>query len=102
MAARRVRPLGQAARDGERGRAFELGGKRILHATGKIQSAQALADCEGALLIVNVTLDTAGEGCLVIDLAFLRRNGSVAISTSDHGLRIVTARDVEGVRLWSQ
>lgn len=84
-------------------RELYLDGVRVLHATGKIRSAKAIEGCHlGDLVIVNVVAADNSRSCEVIDLAFLRENGSVAVDTASGGLQIRTARDIEGLRLWSQ
>ncbi len=41
-------------------------------------------------------------GCLVIDAYLLRRTGALAVWAGPEGLRLVTAAEVQGRRLWSR
>lgn len=80
---------------------FDLGDKRVLHATGKVAAAQAVARCHDVdMVVVNVVLEGA-DGCLVFDLGRLRKVGALAVSSADGDLQVVTARDLAGTRLWS-
>jgi competence protein ComEC len=79
-----------------------LGDDRILHATGKEASANALDHCaEVALVIVDVALATAADGtpCQVYDARRLRRSGSLAISPGPGGLVVTEAAAQD--RPWS-
>ncbi|MDA8585943.1 ComEC family competence protein [Rhodobacteraceae bacterium] len=80
---------------------FSVGGAEVLHATGKVAAAKAVADCEAyALVVVNVDL-TAPKGCAVYDLKRLRREGALSLEPDLDGLKIISSRDVRGQRLWS-
>jgi competence protein ComEC len=80
---------------------FDLGAARVLHATGKVAAAEAMELCDTAdVLVVNVILEPQA-GCDLFDLKRLRKEGALALSEGETGLRIVTARDVTGSRLWS-
>ncbi len=83
-------------------RAFDLGKARIVHATGKVASRVALGDCQAAtLLISNAYLD-APAGCQVYDAKRLAGSGTLAIYATQDGLRVVSAAELAGRRLWSQ
>ncbi len=78
-----------------------LGTAVIRHATGKVAAAAAIDACgEVALLIVNVPA-VAPEGCRLYDIKRLRDTGALAIRNGTDGLKIVTARELSGRRLWS-
>lgn len=80
---------------------FDLGEARVVHATGKVAATEALDLCDTAdLLVVNVVLEAQAD-CVLFDLKRLRKEGALALSEGAAGLRIVTARDVTGHRLWS-
>ena len=75
---------------------------RLYHATGKRAAAEAVARCgEVEMVVVNVAVD-APAGCKVYDAKRLDRTGALAIERGPEGPRVVTARQVAGVRLWSQ
>ncbi|NSX55688.1 ComEC/Rec2 family competence protein [Sulfitobacter sp. 1151] len=77
---------------------IRVGGQSLLHATGKSARQQA-SDCDGAAwLIVNVDIEEMPD-CTVLTPDILRQTGAVAIS---HDLKITTAREAAGLRLWNQ
>ena len=73
-----------------------LGGKR---------AAAALTDCaRGAWVVLNTAPPegrVADLPCTVVTPESLRRTGSIALFASPDGVRVVTARDFSGTRLWS-
>ena len=80
---------------------FDLGGARVLHATGKVAAAEALEMCGKVdLLVVNVVVEPQAN-CVLFDLKRLRKEGALALSEDEEGLQITTARDKTGHRLWS-
>jgi competence protein ComEC len=84
-----------------RQRMATLDGAVILHATGKAASAKALAACGTvAMVIVNVAADPP-EGCRLYDIRRLRDTGALAVYPGPDGLRVVSAREKSGRRLWS-
>lgn len=81
---------------------IEAGGITLIHATGKVASAAAVARCgEVSVVVVNVALE-APKGCAVYDARRLRDTGALAVTQGPEGPRIVTVHDVTGKRLWSQ
>jgi competence protein ComEC len=91
----------QAFEESGRQRELHLGPAVIRHATGKTAAQAALVGCEEvSLLIVNVPL-AAPQGCKLYDIRRLRESGALAIRSGPDGLRILSARDVSGRRLWS-
>ncbi|NNL73808.1 MAG: DUF4131 domain-containing protein [Silicimonas sp.] len=100
-------PAGQAvAHDrmafGGAPRWLEVEGMTILHATGKRASAEAIASCQDATIVVVNARVEAPEGCDVYDAKRLAATGALAIERGPDGPRVVTARELTGVRLWSQ
>jgi len=85
---------------GQKSRAI-LGAERVLQLRGA-RVVEATQGCDGASLLVLTVPDTATRPCAVIDAARLRAEGSHAVYLEpEGGLRIVTARDVTGARLWN-
>ena len=83
-------------------RRFEVGGGTILHATGKVAAAEALAVCgEVALVVVNIRAD-APPGCEVYDARRLSITGALAIDAEEGGPSVTSAREWTGDRLWSR
>ena len=83
-------------------RRFEVGGGTILHATGKVAAAEALAACgEAALVVVNIRAETP-PGCEVYDARRLAQTGALAIEAGEDGPKVTSARDRTGDRLWSR
>ena len=82
-------------------RALQTDAGLILHATGKVAGGEAAARCRDAILVVvNVNLPSV-QGCNIFDATRMRETGSLALYT-DGDFRIVTARQLQGARLWSQ
>lgn len=78
-------------------------GAGVVHVTGK-RAAAGLGPCAaGEVVVLNVAAAEApgARGCDVWDLARLRQSGAVAIHGSGTSRRVVTSREVSGVRLWS-
>ncbi len=74
----------------------------IVHVTGK-KAASSAPECDGGILVSNEKLVRRQPGCLVFDPATLRATGAVALSLASGGsIKIVTARQIAGERLWSQ
>lgn len=76
------------------------GGLRITAIKGK-RAAAALTDCKGADWLVVNSDPPAGLDCTVIDPASLRRTGALALYATDKAVRIVTAHERAGARLWN-
>jgi competence protein ComEC len=85
----------------EKGRAVH-GAVHITHITGKRAAANPPA-CGGGVLVSNIDLQTTMTNCLTFDPAELRHTGAVGLSWTQNGaLKITTARQLAGERLWSQ
>ena len=85
-----------------RSREIFFEGRKIVHATGNKAAAFALSRCQEAWIVVlNVKAD-GRNGCLIFDSMRLSETGSLAVTKTENGPRIITARDVTGNRLWSQ
>ncbi|NNE81267.1 MAG: DUF4131 domain-containing protein [Silicimonas sp.] len=94
-----------AGRDGfvtsGRLRWFKVGDTEILHATGKKAAAVAIEYCGRVALIVVNVVASAPKRCLLYDINRLRDTGALAIEPESAGVRVVTARELVGDRLWS-
>ena len=102
-------PVGQseafdrAANQSEtRFRIYKIGTKTVSHATGKVAGQNAVAQCDQTdIVIVNINI-AGNERCTVFDTDALRKTGALAFYNKDGALKVVTARDRQGARLWSQ
>lgn len=79
----------------------EQGQGVLHHVTGKRATA-AFDTCAKADLVVMNVVQPHNLPCQVIDLNSLRETGALALYPQANGLRIVTAREVTGVRLWNK
>ncbi|SPH17709.1 ComE operon protein 3 [Defluviimonas aquaemixtae] len=81
-----------------------LGTVAAWHFTGKGAESRAAAACrDGALVILSARWEGAEPGtCQVYDAARLRQTGALAVHLDDGKLRIVTAREIAGDRLWNR
>jgi len=74
----------------------------ILHATGKRAGQRAVDLCsEADIVVVNVRISREPD-CHVYDSARLAKTGALAFFSNSDGVKIVTARQRQGARLWSQ
>nr|WP_090059105.1 ComEC/Rec2 family competence protein [Celeribacter neptunius] len=85
---------------------LDLGGLRIRQVTGRGWQEAARAACaEADLVILNQLWEEAPlTDCLLIDLGFLCKSGSLALSASSAGggaLRLTSAYGASGLRLWN-
>ncbi len=77
-----------------------IGSVPVLHVAGKTAAA-ALEGCGGAdVLVLSVPAERAFS-CEVYDPVRLRDTGALALYPLEDGLRIVTARERSGSRLWN-
>ncbi|GGX61388.1 hypothetical protein GCM10007385_33100 [Tateyamaria omphalii] len=77
-------------------------GPRIVHLSGKRAAAGFSGCVKGDIVVSNTKLaDAANLPCLVLSPPILRRTGAIAFVETGNGLRIRTARDVAGDRMWS-
>lgn len=89
-------------REEGRMRWIPIGGRVVLHATGKVAAAEAVARCASVdLVVVNVDV-TPPKGCVLYDADRLMKTGSLAVRVGEAGLSVTTARDLGGLRLWSR
>lgn len=89
-------------REDGRMRWIPIGDRFVLHATGKVAAAAAVEICKSAdLVVVNVAIKPP-TGCSIYDASRLRTTGSLAVALGESGLKVTTARDLGGLRLWSQ
>lgn len=78
------------------------GAPGILHLSGKRAAAAFQGCAKGDIVVSNTELAGAAQlPCLVLSPPVLRRTGSVALINTGDGLRLLTARDVSGDRMWS-
>lgn len=80
-----------------------IGGRALLHLTGKSALRKVAPGChDGALIVLNSRMSEMVAGnCQVYDQRRLRRTGSIAAYLAPDGLRMVTARDLSGWRYWN-
>ena len=94
-----------AARDGfnyREGAIFiDITGQRISALRGRGAETRLPEVCATSALVIAANEVAPPIGCVVYDLARLRETGSLAIWPSEDGLRIVTAAELSGRRLWS-
>lgn len=77
-------------------------GISITHLSGK-RAAAAFSGCSnGDLVVSNTELDVPGAvPCLVLSPSVLRKTGAVALIETGGEIRLQTARDIAGDRMWS-
>ncbi|MEK6217033.1 MAG: hypothetical protein N2B03_07430, partial [Boseongicola sp.] len=74
----------------------------ILHATGKRAGQKAINRCADVdTVVVNVRVPRK-PGCNIYDSARLARTGALALYPTGDGVKIITARQRQGARLWAQ
>lgn len=79
-----------------------LGGWSIVQVSGKTALAD-MAGCGGADILISNQRSAGDRPCLTLDLTFLRASGAVAFDANPDGsLRMMTARDVTGLRPWNR
>ncbi|MFD2738664.1 ComEC/Rec2 family competence protein [Sulfitobacter aestuarii] len=85
-----------------RGAPMRLGRIPVLHLTGK-RAASAFVGCRhGQIVVSSVKLPAdIAASCEVFDPARLKETGAVALYREGEKLRLVTARDRAGARLWN-
>lgn len=88
--------------DGSQGdRRAELGSNTVRHITGRGRTVRASEPCVRGLVVVNTSLELRPPGpCHVLDTDALRRSGSVAVYVDGASLRLVSANETVGDRLW--
>ncbi|RPE71191.1 competence protein ComEC [Pacificibacter maritimus] len=80
-----------------------LSGISIAHVSGRGWQARADAACKSYdIVILNQDLDFSAElPCLMLDLSYLERSGSLAFFADPDGIQIQTAHGASGIRLWT-
>ncbi|WP_127900376.1 ComEC/Rec2 family competence protein [Solirhodobacter olei] len=86
-------------------RAFEVAGRPAVVLTGKSAAGALAGACHTAALVVSPA--RAGRahlpgGCVLLDGWVLRRSGALALRRQDGRLVFVSARAVQGDRLWTR
>ncbi|MDQ7072232.1 MAG: ComEC/Rec2 family competence protein [Rhodobacterales bacterium] len=81
---------------------IDLGVGGVLHQVSGKRATAAFDTCAKADLVVMNVTQPRDLPCRVIDLDSLRETGSLALYSDKTGLRIVSARDITGVRLWNK
>ena len=82
-------------------------GRALRHLPGKSGPERAPAACrDGAILVLNQPWKAPppsqrDEPCTVLDPEALRETGAVALLAAGDGVRLVTARERSGHRLWN-
>ncbi len=81
----------------------DLSGTTIAHFSGKGSAGRAGDACNGgALVILSEEWSGPAGPCLMYDKSKLRETGALAVYVGSDGLRILTARDAAGDRLWNR
>ncbi len=92
--------LGFAGQKGEL--EFELAGDTMVYLSGRGARDRVSAACKRAVMVViTVQLEPQDYGCEVYDPLRLRDTGSLAISAGQGGLKILSAAEQTGARLWN-
>ncbi|MEM9850469.1 MAG: ComEC/Rec2 family competence protein, partial [Pseudomonadota bacterium] len=87
---------------GEAGaRLFEIGALRAVHLTGRGARDRLSEACEFADIVVYSGEAESPASCNLFDQSRLRETGALAIFADPDGVRIVTAADRAGQRLWN-
>lgn len=101
QAAAHARWMGAWVQPDTPGQVARVAGQRITHITGK-KAAASPPPCDAGLLISNQKLADMPRTCRVFSPESLRATGAVAIEIArDGALKITTARDTAGDRIWS-
>ncbi|MEH6833777.1 MULTISPECIES: ComEC/Rec2 family competence protein [Falsihalocynthiibacter] len=79
----------------------EFNGYSILQLSGKKANELLEAGCRTHDLVVTNVKSEPLEGCMLIDPITLRKTGSIAVYQTPSGLKMITAHQLEGQRLWS-
>lgn len=81
-----------------------VAGEQVAYLWGKkLSSDQTSAACRSAkILIAPQYKDEVIGACQAPTLKELRKGGAVAVLKTQHGLRVQTARDKSGTRLWNR
>lgn len=75
----------------------------VRHFTGKDAQSRALAACDrGTLILIDKNWSGPVPECLLYDARRLKATGALAFYPGIDGLRIVTARELAGERLWNR
>lgn len=84
----------------DKARHTQVGGVDFTHLVGK-KAGLAVADCvAGEVVVLSVSQDRTGP-CDIYDPLRLRQTGSIAFYSTKNGLRVVTAKERAGARLWN-
>lgn len=87
---------------GEAGaRVFQIGSMRVVHLTGRGARERLSEACEVADIVVYSGEAENLGACNLFDQSRLRATGALAIFAEGDGVRIVTAADRAGQRLWN-
>ncbi len=78
----------------------EIAGLRVLNVRGATALA-AIEGCGGADIMITNQDSSARQGCEVFDIRRLRTTGALAAWVEDGKLRLVSAREMTGNRLWN-
>lgn len=81
-------------------RRFDLAGSGIVHLAGRGALDRVAEACRTASLVI-IARDAPGAPCAVLDAAHLRRTGALAVWPEAGKLRLVSAAERTGRRLWS-
>ena len=81
---------------------MRIGGQEIIHLSGK-RAVAAFAGCTaGQIVVSSVEIDRHIGDCVIFGPTHLRKTGAIAMSVSNGQLKMQTARQRAGTRLWTQ
>lgn len=88
--------------EGEEGaREVTVGAAKVVHLTGRGARERVAEACRIADMVILSVEAEAPAGCTLYDAAALRVTGSLAIWPEGEGVRVVTAAERSGARLWN-
>ncbi|MFT7137487.1 MAG: competence protein ComEC, partial [Akkermansiaceae bacterium] len=81
---------------------MRIAGQDIIHLSGK-RAVAAFGGCTtGQIVVSSVEIDRHIGDCLILDPTDLRKTGAIAMYLENGGLKMQTARQLAGTRLWTQ
>ncbi|GGD33863.1 ComEC/Rec2 family competence protein [Sinisalibacter lacisalsi] len=89
--------------DGEAGaREADLGGRRLVHLTGRGARERLAAACARAdVVVLSMTAEAVPPGCTLYDEAALQATGALALYPGAAGLRVESVAETGGRRPWT-
>ncbi len=83
---------------------FDLGGRRVVHLTGRGAAGRVAEHCrDGALVILGAEMAEGRVGqCEVVDQTLLAETGALAVRVGPDGFDMTAARAAQGDRPWTR